>query len=347
MPIIAPDVGIDLGTSNTLVYVRKRGVLISEPSVLVMDASGRRTVRAFGDEALLLLGRTTGDLVAVRPLQEGTIKDFSLTEMMLKYFIRKAIGVSRLVNSRAIITVPCQITAIERQAVREAARVAGIRKKGISLVDKPFAAALGCGLPVFKPKGSMVVDIGGGTTEAAVISLGGIVASRVVKTGGLKMDEAIAAYFKRQFNMLITEKTAEDVKLDLGSAIQPTSERRRVVRGRDLITGLPQTTEITASGVFTALEGACQAILGCIRYVLERTPPELAVDIMRTGIHLTGGAAQLAGLDQYIASELEMPVLLARQPGACAAVGIGHLVDNMELLHRIVRSSFLQEGQEA
>ena len=347
MAIIAPDIGIDLGTVNTQVYVKKKGIVINEPSLLVVDRTGRHTVRAIGEEARVLLGRTAADVTAVRPMFESLIRDYDMTQYMLQYFVRKAIGSSRLVKPRAIMTVPSRVTMIERRLVRKAAVYAGLREKQIHLVEKPFAAAIGSGLPVFEPVGSMVVDVGGGTTEAAVISLGGIVVSRSIRIGGVKMDEAIIAYIKREFNMLIGDRTAEDIKMSLGSALPFKEERRVLVRGRDMITNLPQTNEVTSKQVYEALQPPCQAILGAIQHVLERTPPELCGDVMRSGIHLTGGAAQLFGLDQYIAQELDIPVLLARDPMNCAALGAGHLADNMEDLHRIGKSSFLrEEGEE-
>ena len=346
MAIIAPDIGIDLGTANTQVYVKKKGIVINEPSLLVVDRTGRHTVRAIGEEARVLLGRTAADVTAVRPVSEALIRDYDMTQYMLQYFVRKAIGSSRLVKPRAILTVPSRATLIERRLVRKAAVYAGLREKAIHLVEKPFAAAIGSGLPVFEPVGSMVVDVGGGTTEAAVISLGGIVVSRSTRIGGVKMDDAIVAYVKREFNMLIGDRTAEDIKMTLGSALPLREERRVLIRGRDLITNLPQTAEISSKKVYEALQPPCQAILGAIQHVLEHTPPELCGDVMRSGIHLTGGASQLFGLDQYIASELDIPVLLARDPMNCAALGAGHLADNIEDLHRIGKSSFLREEDE-
>ncbi len=346
MAIIAPDIGIDLGTSNTLVHVRKKGIVIDEPTILVMDRTQKHDVKAIGEEARVMLGRTAGDVIAVRPLADGMIRDFDMTKIMLKYFVRKAVGVSRLVKPRAIITIPCRVTPIERRAVRQAALDAGVRQTQLNLVEKPFAAALGSGLPVFEPIGSMVVDIGGGTTEVAVISLGGVVISRSIRIGGVKMDEAIISYVKREFNMLIGDRTAEDVKINMGAALDPKEDRRVLVRGRDMVTNLPQVAELSAKKVYEALKPPCQAILAAIQFVLERTPPELAGDVMRSGIHLTGGGAQLFGMDQFIASELGMPVLLAKDPMSCAALGIGHLTENIEMLHRIGKSSFLHDEGE-
>ena len=346
MAIIAPDIGIDLGTSNTLVHVRRKGIVINEPTLLVVDSGNKHSTRALGEDARVLLGRTTGDIVAIRPLQDGAVKDYDMTEAILRFFIRKAIGASQLVKPRALITIPSRITAIERKAVKEAALSAGVRHKALTLIEKPFAAAIGSGLPAFEPKGSMIVDIGGGTTEVAVISLGGIVISRSIRVGGIKMDEAIINYFKREFNMLIGDRTAEEVKIDLGSALPFSEERRAYARGRDLITNLPQTAEISSVKVFEALKAPCQAILSAIQYVLERTPPELAGDVMRSGIHLTGGGSLLFGIDQFIASELDMPVLLAKEPMSCAAIGIGYLTENIELLPRIGKSSFLRDDND-
>lgn len=346
MAIIAPDIGIDLGTANTQIYVKKKGIVIDEPSILVADRGGRHTIRAIGEEARVLLGRTSGEVTAVRPLSEGMIHDFDMAQYMLHYFVRKAIGASRLVKPRAVITIPCRVTPIERRAIRKAALYAGARDGQLYLVEKPFAAAVGSGLPVFEPLGSMVVDVGGGTTEVAVISLGGLVSSKSIRIGGVKMDESIIAYVKREFNIIIGDRTAEDVKISLGAALPLKEERRVLVRGRDMITNLPQTAEITSTQVYEALKAPCQAILAAIQEVLERTPPELAGDVMKSGIHLTGGGSLLFGLDQYIASELDMPVLLARDPMSCAALGVGYLADNIELLHRIGRSSFLRDESE-
>ena len=335
MPIIAPDIAIDLGTSNTQVYVKRKGVVLDEPTLMVVENKKKKTVKAFGEDARMLLGRTHGDLIAIRPLEEGVIKDYDMTEYMLEFFIRKAIGTSRLVRPRGFITVPTRITAVERKVICEAAEHAGVRRGALHLIEKPFAAALGSGLPVFDPKGSMVVDIGGGTTEVAVISLGGIVISRSIRIGGLTMDQAIIDFIKRSFNMQIGDRTAEDVKFDLGSALPLSDSRRAFVRGHDLVTKLPQTAEITASMIYEALQAPCHEILAAIQYVLERTPPELAGDVMRSGIHLTGGGAQLCGMDRFVATELDMPVLLAKEPMDCAILGVGHLAENIELLQHM------------
>ncbi len=346
MGYIVPYLGIDLGTSNTQIYVRHKGIVIDEPSILVADRNAKRTVRAIGDDARVMLGRTTGESMAVRPLADGLTHDFDMTEEMLRYFVRKAIGASRLFRPRAVMTVPSRITPVERRVLRKAAVSAGIRENQLNLVEKSFAAALGCGLEVFDPVGSMVVDIGGGSTEVAVISLGGIVASKTIRIGGVKMDEAIIGHIKRIHNIQIGDRTAEEMKISLGSALPLKTERKALVKGRDLITNLPQNTELSSTEVFEALRAPCQAILGAIQDVLSRTPPELAGDVMRKGIHLTGGASQLLGLDQYIASEFGITVRLAKDPLHCAALGVGHLAENYDQLHRIGRNSFLKEEKE-
>ena len=341
MGFVAHDLGVDLGTSNTLVYVKHKGIMISEPTIVVVDAGNERKVRAVGDDAKIMLGRTTEGVMAVRPMREGVITDFDMTEIMIQYFMRKAIGSSYLVKPRLFLSYPCSISAIERRAVGEAAKYAGSRK--VLLVEKPFAAALGSGLPVFDPNGCMVVDIGGGTTDAAVISLGGVVISHSVRVGGVKMDEAIIDFIKREFNILIGDRTAEEVKLDLGSALPLRDERRARIRGRDMVTNLPQTTEITSTQIYEAIQEPCQAILRAIKWVLERTPPELAADVMHHGIYLTGGGSLLYGMDQMIASELGIPVLLSKEPTDCAALGLGNIIENYDLLQHLGRTSFLHE----
>lgn len=330
MGFLAPDVGIDLGSSNTMVYVRGRGIVISEPTIVVTEANNRRNVRAVGDEAQYLLGRTTAKLVATLPIREGNIADFDMTEVLLRYFLRKAIGVSHVIKPKVVISVPCSLDAVGRKAVEEAALTAGA--KHVYLVDKPYAAAIGSGLPVYEAVGSMVVDIGGGTTDAAVVSLGGLVVAQSIRCGGSKMDEAVASYIKRNSNMLIGMRTAEDVKLDLGSAMLVNENRRVRIRGKDTIFSTAKDIEFTAAQCNEALKEPCTSILAAIKWVLERTPPELAADIMRGGIHLTGGASQLPALDQFIATELGIPVLLAKEPMDCTIMGLGYLVENIQLL---------------
>ena len=345
MAIIAPDIGIDLGTSNTLVHVRGRGIQINEPTLCIMTGGDRRTVKAIGQDALALAGRTTGGDVAVRPLADGTVKDFDLTESVLRYFLRKAIGVSHLVKPRLYITVPSRISPVERRVIREAAASAGVRKNAIHLIDKPFAAAYGSGLPVFQPEGSMVVDIGGGTTEVSVIALGGTVLSKSIPVAGIRMDAVIVEFIKHDHNMLIGDRMAEDIKIDWGSALPVSEERKVVVRGRDLITGLPQTAEISSNRFQEALHNPCVAILSAIREVLDKTPPELCGDILRKGIFLVGGGAQLYSLDRFLAGELGLPVTLARDPMLCAAAGVGYMAENAEILPKLTRGNFLRDDK--
>ena len=341
MAFFAPDIGIDLGTSNTVVYVRGRGIVISEPTMVVVDSGNKRSVRAVGDDAKFLLGRTSDALTVVRPIRGGSIADFDMTEMVLRYFMRKAIGVSHVVKPKVVVSIPAGLPAVARKAVSEAAEIAGA--KTVYLIEKSFAAAIGSGLPVYEPVGSMVVDIGGGTTDVAVVSLGGLVVAQSVQVGGVKMDEAIINYIKREFNMLIGDRTAEEVKLDLGSALPLHGERRARIRGRDMVTNLPQTTEITSTQIYEAIQEPCQAILRAIKWVLERTPPELAADVMHHGIYLTGGGSLLYGMDQMIASELGIPVLLSKEPTDCAALGLGNIIENYDLLQHLGRNSFLHE----
>ena len=338
MAFFAPDIGIDLGTSNTVVYVRGRGIVISEPTMVVVDSNNKRNVRAVGDEAKFLLGRTSDALTVVRPLKGGSIADFDMTEMLIRYFIRKAIGVSHVIKPKVVVSVPVGLPAVSRKAVSEAAEVAGA--KTVFLVEKPFAAAIGSGLPVYEPVGNMVVDIGGGTTDVAVVSLGGLVVAQSIQVGGTKMDEAIINYIKREFNMLIGDRTAEDVKLDLASAM-PLSEGRQVrIRGRDLLSPQAMDIEFTSAQAHEAIKEPCRAILAAIKWVLERTPPELAADIMRSGVHLTGGGAQLFAMDQFIATELGIPVLIAKEPEDCTVMGLGYLVENMQLLTSMGKQGF-------
>ena len=339
MAFFAPEIGIDLGTSNTVVYVRGRGIVISEPTMVVIDSGNKRSVRAVGDEAKFLMGRTSEALTVVKPLKNGSIADFDLTEMLLRYFIRKAIGVSHVVKPKVVVSVPANLPAVARKAVSEAAEIAGA--KTVYLIEKPFAAAIGSGLPVYEPVGSMVVDIGGGTTDVAIVSLGGIVVAQSVQVGGAKMDEAIINYIKREFNMLIGDRTAEDVKIDLATAMPLVEGRQVRIRGRDLLSPQAMDIEFTSAQAYEALREPCRAIIAAIKWVLERTPPELAADIMRGGIHLTGGGAQLFAMDQYIATELGIPVLIAKEPEDCTVMGLGYLVENIQLLNAIGRNGLL------
>ena len=341
MGFFSPDIGIDLGTNNVLFYVAGRGIVLREPSLVVVRGDKDREVSAVGEEARLMLGRMPAGYVAVHPVREGVIADFDMTEVMLRYFLRRAIGVNFLGKPKMVITVPSEITAMERRAVEEAVQRAGGKLSHV--VDGAIAAALGCGLPVYEPLGSMIVDIGGGTTEAAVLSMGSLVVSKSLRLAGNAMDEAIVAFVKREKNMLIGDRTGEDIKIDLGSAMTTLDPQRAMVRGRDLITGLPQTLELDSDQVHEALQEPLREILSAIIWVLERTPPELGADVMRTGIHLTGGCAQLPGLDQFIAAETGIPVQVARNPLDCTVLGAGYLASNLELLSRIGKNHPLTE----
>lgn len=333
MAFFAPDIAIDLGTTNTLVYVKGRGIVINEPTIVVTETSNRHNVRAVGDEAQYLLGRTNTAYTVTLPIRAGTISDFDMTEVLVRYFMRKAIGVNHVIRPKVLVSVPSTLPAVNRKAMEEAVTAAGAKR--VWLVEKPYAAAIGTGLPVFQPTGSMVVDIGGGTTDVAVVSLGGLVVCRSIPVGGDKMDEAVANYLKRQ-SLLISAQTAEEVKIDLGSAM-PTTETRRIrVRGRDAVTvSIAKDVEFSNQQCYEALREPCKTILSAVQWVLERTPPELAGDIMRTGIHLTGGGAGLFAIDRFIAAELGIPVLIAKEPMDCTITGLGYLTENIYLMDSI------------
>ncbi len=330
MPILAPDIGIDLGTANTSVYVRNRGIVISEPTMVVVERENKRNVRAVGDEARFLYGRSPDRLMAVSPIHAGTVADFDLAELLIKYFLRKAIGISYLNHPRVIVSVPCGLDDINRKALTEAIRMAGA--KHVYLIEKPFVAAIGTGLPVYDPVGSMIVDIGAGTTDVAVISLGGLVVSQSVQVGGQRMDEALVEYLKRECNILVGRQTAENVKKDLASAMPLEESRSILVRGIHQLNTSAGTVTFTSTQAYEALKEPCQAILRAVRWVLERTPPELASDIMRNGIHLTGSASLLFAMDRFVSENLGIPVRLAKDPGDCCILGIGYLAENIQLL---------------
>ncbi|KYH31836.1 rod shape-determining protein [Neomoorella mulderi] len=338
--IFARDLGIDLGTANTLVHVRNKGIVLREPSVVAIQR-GTGNVLAVGEEAKRMIGRTPGNIVAIRPLKDGVIADFDVTQSMLRYFIEKSISKGFLVRPRVVVGVPSGVTAVEARAVREAAFQAGAKEA--YLIEEPMAAAIGAGLPVYEPTGNMIVDIGGGTTEVAVISLGGIVTSRSIRIGGDEMDEAITQYIKRTYNLMIGERTAEEIKIELGAAFfgdteedRARKERTYAVRGRDLVTGLPKTIEITAAEVQEALAEPVAAILEAIKVCLERTPPELAADLMDRGIVLAGGGSLLWGLDRLVSQETGMPVNMAEDPLTAVAVGTGKVLENIEVLKRVL-----------
>ena len=320
--LFSQDIGVDLGTANTLVFVKGKGIVIREPSVVAVDErTNPKTVVAVGADAKKMIGRTPGSITAVRPLKDGVIADFDMTSDMLKDFIKRAISGSIFNRARVMICIPSGVTEVERRAVHDAAKSAGARY--VSLIEEPMAAAIGAGLPVLDATGSMIVDIGGGTSEVAVISLGDIVTSKSVRVAGDTFDEAIISYVKRTFNLLIGERSAEDIKIKLGSAYPYEGEAAMEIKGRNLIDGLPKSVEITSEQVRQALADPVDQILDAIRYTLDRTPPELAADIIERGITLTGGGALLRGLDKLISSETGMPVNVAKNPIDCVVNGTG------------------------
>ncbi|MDI6894149.1 MAG: rod shape-determining protein [Bacillota bacterium] len=330
---LSHDLGIDLGTANSLVHVRGRGIVLQEPSVVAMERDGR-AVLAVGEEAKRMIGRTPGNIVAVRPMKDGVIADFDVTMTMLRYFIHKALPNRGLVRPRVVVAVPSGVTEVERRAVVDATLQAGAREA--YLVEEPMAAAIGAGLPVEEPTGNMVVDVGGGTTEVAIISLGGIVTCRSIRVAGDEMDEAIVSYIKRTYNLLVGERTAEEIKIQIGSAFPGYGDQDLEVRGRDLVTGLPRTLRVTAEEIRRALSEPVGAILEAIRTTLERTPPELASDIMDRGIFLTGGGSLLRGLDRLVAEETGMPVHLADDPLLCVARGTGRVLEEIHTLRKVL-----------
>ena len=329
------DLAIDLGTANTLVYAKGRGIVSNEPSVVTVqrDAHGVDRVRAVGKEAKSMLGRTPGTIRAVRPLKDGVIADFEVAEAMLRYFIQRAHDRARLLRPRIVISVPSGITEVEKRAVRESALSASARE--VYLIEEPMAAAIGAGLPITEPSGNMIIDIGGGTTEVAVISLAGIVYSASVRVGGDKMDEAILSYVKRKYNLLIGERTAELVKMEIGSAFPVDEVKRMVVKGRDLVAGVPKTLEINSEDVREALAEPVSAIVEAAKAALEGTPPELAADIADKGIVLTGGGAMLSHIDTLLREETGLPVMLAEDPLTAVVMGCGRCLDEIELLRDV------------
>ncbi|CAA7599438.1 cell shape determining protein, MreB/Mrl family [Acididesulfobacillus acetoxydans] len=327
------DLGIDLGTANTLVHVRGKGIVVREPSVVAMDMDNKAPL-AVGDKAKEMIGRTPSHIVAIRPLKDGVISDFNVTQKMLKYFISRALGSdSPFARPRVVICVPSGVTPVEERAVKEAALAAGA--KDPIIMEEPMAAAIGAGLPVSEPTGNMIVDIGGGTTEVAVISLGGIVTSRSIRVAGDEMDDAIVAHIKRRYNLMVGYRTAEDIKTEIGSAYMAEKGITYAVRGRDLLTGLPKTIEVTAEEIQEALQEPVMAIVDAIKSCLEKTPPELAADIMDRGIMMAGGGSLLRHLDQLIADETCIPVHVAEDPLSCVALGTGRVLEDSEIMKKI------------
>ena len=331
------DMGIDLGTANTLVFVKGKGVIVNEPSVVAINTRTNE-VLAVGDEAKQMIGRTPGSIIAIRPLKDGVIADFATTEAMLRYFISKAYRKTIFSSKpRVMVCVPSGVTSVEKRAVEEATIKAGAKQA--LLMEEPMAAAIGAGLMVEEPTGSMVVDVGGGTTDVAVISLGGIVASKSLRVAGDEFDEYIASYIKREYNLMIGERTSETIKVTIGAAYPREEELTMDIRGRDLVTGLPKTLNITSTEITRAIKEPVNSIIDAIKVTLEKTPPELAADIMESGIMLTGGGALLAGLDELISIETGMPLHIAEEPLDCVANGTGMALENIEKLASILISS--------
>jgi rod shape-determining protein MreB len=333
--LLGRDMAVDLGTANTLVYVRGRGIILNEPSVVAVNVKDGRPL-AVGSEAKRMIGRTPSHIQAIRPLKDGVIADFEICEKMLRYFIQR-VHQRRFAKPRMVICVPSGITGVEQRAVMEAAEYAGARKAYI--IEEPMAAAIGAGLPVHEPTGNMVVDIGGGTTEVAVISLGGIVTSQSVRIGGDELDEAIIAYIKKEYSLALGERTAEEIKIALGSAFSLPEELHAEIRGRDLVTGLPKTIVVSTQEIRKAIDEPVSAIVDAVKVTLDKTPPELAADIMEQGIVLTGGGALLHGLDARLQDETGMPIVVARDPLNCVAVGSGQCLEEFEALKQVLITS--------
>lgn len=330
------DLAIDLGTANTLVYVKGKGVVLTEPSVVAVrkDDRGANRVVAVGKDAKLMLGKTPGNIVAIRPMKDGVIADFDVAEAMLRYFIRKVHNRgSRLVRPRIIVCIPSGVTQVERRAVKESAESAGAAE--VYLIEEPMAAAIGAGLPITEPVCNMVVDIGGGTTEVAVISLSGIVYSRSVRVGGDKMDLAVLQHIKRKYNLLIGERTAEQIKTTIGNAYSVGEVEKMTIKGRDLVSGIPKTVEINSDEIRESIQEQIDTIVETIKIALEQTPPELAADIVDRGIVLTGGGALLKGLDQLLRLETGLPILITEDPLSTVVLGSGKALENLEILRDV------------
>lgn len=332
------DLGIDLGTANTLVFIKGKGIAVREPSVVALRTDTKQIV-AVGNDARNMIGRTPGNIVALRPMRDGVIADYETTATMMKYFIKNAIKTKGTLSRKpyVMVCVPSGITAVEERAVIDATRQAGARDA--YTIEEPFAAAIGANLPVWEPTGSMVVDIGGGTTEVAIISLGGIVTSQSIRVAGDEMDEAIVTYIRKTYNLMIGDRTSEAIKVEIGSADTPEGVENMEIRGRDLLTGLPKTIEITAAEIAEALKDTVYTIVDTVKNTLEKTPPELAADIMDRGIVLTGGGALLRNLDKVIGEETNMPVLIAEDPLDCVAIGTGKALEHIDLFKNRARES--------
>lgn len=335
MGFFARDIGIDLGTANTLVHVKGKGIVVREPSVVAINKN-TRTILAVGDDAKSMIGRTPGDIVAIRPMKDGVIADFDITQSMLQHFIKRAISGGFFSKPRVVICVPSGVTEVEKRAVEEATLSAGAKEA--YLIEEPMAAAIGANLPVEEPCGSMIVDIGGGTSEVAVISLGGVVTSKSLRIAGDEFDEAIVHYVKKEYSLMIGERSAEQIKMTIGAAYPKPKEEYMEIRGRDLITGLPKNITVSSSEITEALKETIYAIIDAIKLTLEKTPPELASDIIDKGIMLAGGGALLSGLDMLIKEETGMPVMIAENPLDCVAIGAGRVLDEIETLKKVLIS---------
>lgn len=333
--IFSKDMGIDLGTANTLVHVKNQGVILKEPSVVAIQRD-TGSILAVGDEAKQMIGRTPGNIIAIRPMKDGVIADFDVTQSMLKYFISRTLKSRSFVKPRVVVGVPSGVTEVEKRAVIDATLQGGAREA--YLIEEPMAAAIGAGLEVHEPTGNMIVDVGGGTTEVAIISLGGIVTSKSIRVGGDEMDEAIVYYIKKEYNLMIGERTAEEIKINIGSASPEVEDETMDIRGRDLVTGLPKTIDITSKEIKKALAEPVDSIVDAIKVTLEKTPPELAADIMDRGIVMTGGSSLLSGLDQRINKETGMPVHIAEDSMDCVALGTGKVLEELDLLKRVLIS---------
>ena len=335
-----PELGIDLGTANILVYLKGKGIVLREPSVVAVNTTTKRLV-AVGEEARMMLGRTPGNIVAIRPMCEGVIADYSTTQKMLEYLIAKVCGKRRMLKPTVIVAVPSQVTPVEKRAVVQAAKSAGAKQA--YPIEEPLAAAIGAGLPISHPGGNMIIDVGGGTTDIAVISLNGIVSSKSIRVGGNKMDEVIQRHIKTKYSLMIGDRTAEEIKMKIGSAYPLEQELLLEVRGRDLVAGLPKTIEVTSGEVREALMEPIMAIVDRVKSVLEQTPPELSSDIIERGIILTGGVALIRGFDKLLSKQTGIPVHVAEDPLSCVAMGCGRALDQIE----VIRDQFIETGFEA
>lgn len=328
---LTPELGIDLGTANIVVYVRGKGIVLREPSVVAMSVNTKR-VLAVGEEARLMIGRTPGTIVAIRPMSDGVIADYTTTQKMLEHLINKVVGHKRLFKPRVLVCVPSGVTSVEKRAVLQASREAGAGEA--YTIEEPMAAAIGAGLPISNPGGNMVVDIGGGTTDIAVISLDGVVISRSLRVAGNKMDQVIVRHIKNVHNLMIGDRTAEEIKIKIGSAYPLEQEVRMEVRGRDLVMGLPRTIEITSQEIREALSEPVTQIVDRVKSVLEETPPELAADIIESGIWLTGGGALVRGLDRLLSAATDIPVHVAEDPLSCVAIGTGRALEELNAIRQ-------------